>query len=475
MSFRKNFFKNLLISGGYNYLTQLVTFVASFITSRLLSPGDFGIVGLIAVFSGFITIFSDSGLSMAVIRSGYKHTYYRGLNYLSILIGCGLCIAMILLMYPMALFYENTDIVLPGIAIAFLFIIKSLSVVPMAVLQKELRFGASGRILFISTFCGTLSTIIMAYAGLKHWSLIWSQYITAIVSFIILYFYAPGLLAKTRAKTIKKSFVLAKTLIKSLVGFNIINYWARNADNLIVGKYYGTSDLGIYNRAYMMLMMPLNLITGIFSAVLLPSFVKHKNEGGDVESEYYFILKIISLINLPVAIILILFPQQLVELLWGNNWLKVAALLPYFGLLVMTQTLISTLGSIMVVQKEERSLMYAGWVGAAFMVIGIVFGATISLNGIAAFYSLAYILLVLPFNVIYIIKSKLRFISSLYIFWLPKIILSIIMWLAIYNNLHWLLISGLLIWVALTFANARIEIKKAFQFFSMASRRLSKT
>ena len=123
MSFKKNFFKNLLISGGYNYLSQLVTFVASFVTSRLLTPNDFGLVGLIAVFSGFITIFSDSGLSMAVIRSGYKQTYYRGLNFLSLVIGCMLCIAMIALIYPIAYFYQNSGIILPGIAIAFLFII----------------------------------------------------------------------------------------------------------------------------------------------------------------------------------------------------------------------------------------------------------------------------------------------------------------------------------------------------------------
>ncbi|CAN5685672.1 O83 family O-antigen flippase [soil metagenome] len=463
MSFKKNFFKNLLISGGFNYLSQLVNFVASFITSRLLTPKDFGLVGLIAVFSGFITIFSDSGISMAVIRSGYRQTYYRGLNFLSLSIGFILCISTIGLMYPIAFFYDNDDIVLPGIAIAFLFIIKSLSIVPMAVLQKEMRFGTAGSILFISTLAGTIGTIIMAYAGFKHWSLIWPQYITAIVSFIILYKYSPHLYAKTGVAVIKKSFLFARKLISSLLGFNMINYWARNADNLIVGKYYGTADLGIYNRAYMLLMMPLNLITGIFSSVLLPSFVKHKNEGGNVESEYYFILKVISLINLPIAIILILFPDALVRLLWGENWLAVAKLLPYFGLLVMTQTLISTLGSLMVVQKEERALMYTGWIGAAFMVTGIVVGAMISLTAIAAFYSLAYIVLVLPFNVIYVFKIRLKFVSVIISFWLPKILLSLIIWGAIYNDLHSLLLPALLVWIGLICWDARLEIQQALR------------
>lgn len=465
MSFKKTFFKNLFISGGYTYLSQLVIFFASFVTSRLLSPKDFGLVGLIAVFSGFITIFSDSGISMAVIRSGYKETYYRGLNFLSIFIGVILCIITILFIYPISLFYKNPEIILPGIAIAFVFVLRSLSIVPAAVMQKEFRFGSAGKILLLSTLAGTISTIIMAYFGFKYWSLIWSQYITAIVSFLLTYKITPKLYAKTAIIVIRKAFLLARTLIKSLIGFNMINYWARNADNLVVGKYYGTADLGIYNRAYMMLQMPLNLITGIFSSVLLPTFVRYKNEGGDVETEYYFILKVISLINLPIAVILILFPEALVRLLWGTNWIQVAQLLPYFGLLVMTQTLTSTLGSLLVVQKEEKTLMYSGWISSAFMVTGIIIGSTISLASIASFYSLAYIILVLPFNIVYVFKMRLKFVSRIITFWIPKILLSIIIWIGIYNNLNNLLLAALVLWVVLICFDVRTEIRRIIQIF----------
>lgn len=458
MSFKKSFFKNIFISGSYTYVAQLIIFISSFITSRLLAPEDFGLVGLIAVFSGFITIFSDSGISMAVIRSGYKQTYYRGLNFLSLIIGIVLCVVTIILIYPIAFFYNNPDIILPGIAIAFVFVLKSLSIVPVAVMQKELRFGAAGRVLLISVLAGMICTIIMAYMGFRYWSLIWSQYVIALVAFVITRRLSPQLYLKTTGAAIKKSFLLARTLISSLTGFNIINYWARNADNLLVGKFYGTAELGIYNRAYMMLQMPLNLITGIFSAVLLPTFVRHKNEGGNVEHEYYFLLKVISLINLPIAVVLILFPEGLVTLLWGQNWLQVADLLPYFGLLVMTQTLTSTLGNLLVVQKEEKTLMYSGWIGAVFMVTGIVFGATISLQAIAAFYALSYIILVLPLNVIYVFAMKLKFTSGIISFWIPKMTLSLILWIAIYNELTNLLLPVLFAWVILVCWDARKEL-----------------
>jgi teichuronic acid exporter len=472
MSFKKVFAKNLIVSGGFTYLSQIVIFLASLITSRLLTPHDFGLIGLITVFSGFINIFSDSGISMAVIRSGYLDTYYRGLNKLAIMIGIILCIATIFLIYPISLFYKNKDIIAPGIAISFLFVARSFSIVPMAVLQKQMQFGKAGKILFLSTLVGTITTIIMAYVGLKYWSLIWSQFITALVSFIILYKMRPDIFSTTRKAVIAKSFLLARTLIGSLLGFNIINYWARNADNLIAGKYYGTSDLGIYNRAYMMLMLPLTLITGIVSSVLFPSLVKYKNEGGDVQKEYYFMLKIISLINIPIALVLIIFPTQFVQILWGPNWISVGQLLPYFGLLVMTQTLLSTLGSVMIMEKLEKYLMYSGWITAFFGLTGIVFGATISLNGIAAFYALAYITFAFPFHVFYSIMYKMKYKFNFFQFWLPKLILSIIIWWGIYYSVSSLVIAAMVFWVLIILLDTRVELNKILKlFFAFAFKR----
>lgn len=458
MSFKKIFFKNLFVSGGFTYLTQLLTLAASLITSRLLTPADFGLVGLITVFSGFISAFSENAIAMAVIRSEYKQTYYRGLNYLSIILGVMLCVITILLIYPISFFYENPDIIWPGIAIAFLFIGRSVSIVPTALLQKELRFAKAGSILFVSTLAGTLSTIVIAYIGAKYWALIWSQYVMAIVSFIILYSNKQDVFAKTKTAVVKKTFILARKLIGSIVGFNMVNYWARNADNLIVGKYYGTTDLGIYNRAYMMLMMPLNLITAIFSSVMYPSLIRHKNNGGDVQAEYYFMLKIISLINIPIAIVLILFPQPLVRIFWGENWMEVANLLPYFGLLVLTQTLASTLASIMVIHNLEKELMFSGWINAVFMVTGIIFGATISLTAIAAFYSLSYILIVLPVYIFYVFNYKLRSKGNVLKFWLPKLFLSAIIWSGIYFVVFPVVLISLLIWIIVILWDVRKEL-----------------
>jgi len=98
----KQFFKNVFISGGYNFLAQFINFLASLVIARLLLPADFGLVGLITVFSNFINVFSDGGISYAVIRSEYTSTYQRGLHAVSLLIGLMLCIFIIALIFPIA-------------------------------------------------------------------------------------------------------------------------------------------------------------------------------------------------------------------------------------------------------------------------------------------------------------------------------------------------------------------------------------
>ncbi|MGN6214227.1 oligosaccharide flippase family protein [Parafilimonas sp.] len=463
MSFRKLFFKNILITGGYSYLSQIISFFASFITSRLLLPSDFGLVGLITVFSGFITVFSDSGISMAIIRSDYRDTFYRGLNAVSIATGLLLCIITLLLIYPISLFYNSSQLILPGIAIAFLFIFRSLSIVPLAVLQKQLQFAFIGKTVFYSTVVATLSTICLAYVGFTYWSLIWSQYVNIFIVIGLVYHKTNIKISLIKKPVLFKSFYLARKLIGSLMGFNAVNYWARNTDNLIVGKFYGTNELGVYNRAYLMLQLPLNLVTGLFNSVLFPSLVKFKKEGGDVQQEYYIILKVISIIAFPIALILILFPKGFVSILWGNNWNEVSQLLPYFGLLILTQTLLSTVGSIMVMEKMERLLMFAGWLSSGFIIAGIIYGATISLTAIAAFYALAFICLTLPLYILYVFKYKMKFKSGFLIFWLSKLILSIVIWIGIYNSLAYMLFGGLIFWLLIIIIETRPELTKLMQ------------
>jgi O-antigen/teichoic acid export membrane protein len=433
VSFKKSLLKNLLTLGGYNYSSQIANFLASIVLSRLLLPEEYGYVALITVFTGFVVMFADAGLSLAIIRSDYGWTFHRAVTNLSLYIGVVLFLLMCILAYPIAYFYGDLTLIFPTLVMSLTFIIGAFKIVPMAVYSKKLNFNFVGKVRLIANLVSIVFMILFAFMGLSYWSLILPQLFLHLVQYIMFdYKLKLGFRFYPFRYTVI-AFRKTKSLITNLSGFNLINYWSRNADNLIIGKYYSSYDLGIYNRAYKMLQLSLSLITGLFGVVLYPSLKKFRDEGGEIKSEYASILGIISFLNFPIGAVLILIPVPFVQLLWGENWIQVAELLPYFGLLIFFQTLISTTGHIYILMEKERTFMIVGVISAILMVAAIVLGAFFSMQMVVISYTTCYMALIVPFH-LYIGFIKTFGFDWTYIFkfWLPKLIVGLGLMVAIY-------------------------------------------
>jgi O-antigen/teichoic acid export membrane protein len=467
MSFKKTLLKNILVSGGYNYLSQAISFLSSIIVSRLLTPESYGFVGIIAVFTGFLSIFSDSGISLAVIRSNYQYTYYKSVETLALFVGTSLCLLTCLLAYPISLFFKNSALILPTIVMSLTFIFRSMTLVRGALIVKQMKFGWSGIITLKTTIFTVLGTILLAYSGAGFWSLVIPQTLAGLVTLLLqerklkfgFHFYSKPYIAVALRQT--------RRTIGNLMAFNVVNYWSRNADNLLVGRIYGTGDLGIYARAYNLLVFPLALITGLIGNVLFPSLNKIKDSDEEVRKEYLFILKLIGFVSYPVAFVLLLFSDKLVFLLWGKAWMGVAALLPYFGLLLLSQSLLSTIGNILVLMRREEVLRISGWISAAVILSGIVYGASISLVAIAQFYSLVFIAVVLPYHLFFVYIKVLKFSPrTMFSFWGPNILFSLALWFTCYYHLELMKIILLILFLIVMIYNARNEVTKTLLLIS---------
>jgi O-antigen/teichoic acid export membrane protein len=467
MSFKKTLLKNILVSGGYNYLSQAISFLSSIIVSRLLTPESYGFVGIIAVFTGFLSIFSDSGISLAVIRSNYLYTYYKSVETLALFVGTSLCLLTCLLAYPISLFFKNSALILPTIVMSLTFVFRSMTLVRGAMIVKQMKFGWSGLITLKTTIFTVLGTILLAYSGAGFWSLVIPQTLAGLVTLLLqerklkfgFHFYAKPYIVVALRQT--------RRTIGNLMAFNVVNYWSRNADNLLVGRIYGTGDLGIYARAYNLLVFPLALITGLIGNVLFPSLNKIKDSDEEVRNEYLFILKLIGFVSYPVAFVLLLFSDKLVFLLWGKAWMGVAALLPYFGLLLLNQSLLSTIGNILVLMRREEVLRISGWISAAVILSGIVYGASISLVAIAQFYSLVFIAVVLPYHLFFVYIKVLKFSpATMFSFWGPNILFSLALWFTCYYHLELIKIILLILFLIVMIYNARNEVTKTVLLIS---------
>jgi teichuronic acid exporter len=435
MSFRKNLFKNIAILGGFSYTTQFISFLSSIVLSRLLLPSEYGFVALITVFTGFINQFSDAGLSYLIIRSDYNRTFHSAIHFLAVLIGVILAVIVILLAYPISLFYKDPALIVPTIIMSSTFILRSYIAVPFGILSKELKFNKLGMIELICTITEIGLMMLFAFLKFSYWSLILPSIFGNILR-IIMY----NRTAHFHSGWFKMNYVIvgfkkARGIIGNLTGFNLLNYWARNSDNLIVGKVFGTQSLGIYDRAYKLLNLGLNVMSSLFGKVLYPSLKDLQSQGGDVNKEYMNTLGIVSLLNFPVSIALIFFARPLVILLWSDTWVQVADLLPYIGILILSQTLNSTTGNIFILKGKERMLMLLGIPTNIVIILSIGAGAFFSMVHVLRFYSLAFILFDIPLVIYYGFKKSFGYeMGAVLKFWLPKIILSVLMIISIWLN-----------------------------------------
>ncbi|MBN2481864.1 MAG: oligosaccharide flippase family protein [Bacteroidales bacterium] len=439
MSFRKNLFKNIIVLGGYNYTTQILSFLSSIILSRLLLPEEYGFVALITVFTGFINQFADAGLSYIVIRSDYNRLFQSAIHYLAVIIGVILTCLVILLAYPISLFYKDPALLLPTIIMSSSFILRSFITVPYGILSKSLQFNKMGMIELVCAFIEIALMILFAFLKFSYWALIIPSIFGNILR-ILMYRVNTGLNFRfLKWKYLVIGFRKAKSIIGNLTGFNLLNYWARNADNLIIGKVFGSQSLGIYNRAYRMLSLSLSVMTGLFGKVLYPSLKDLETKGGDVNKEYLNTLGVISLLNFPVSILLIFFAKPLVRILWSETWIQVADLLPYIGILILLQTLNSTTGNVFILKGKERMLMLLGIPTNIVIILAIAAGAFFSMVHILRFYALASVVFDIPMVIYYGFKKSFGFETlTILKFWLPKILLSVLMIITVWTGYQWI-------------------------------------
>lgn len=459
---KKSIYSNLFTIGSYSYSYTVLQFLASTVISRLLTPEEYGLVALITVFTGFIAFFKDAGISYVVIREDYDIRFFRKAQWLSIIIGLVLLSIVMLLAYPISLFYDQPLLFLPTCLISLVLFIEAASIVPMAVLKKELKFRAVGQVLFIGYVSGSVITIILAYAGFSYWSLVIGQLFSVIVIFFLLNRHVPLYLGEVSKISLYLAWRKTRHTLFNISGSRFIQYWSSNADNLIIGKSFGAYSLGIYNRAYQLLTMQMNLISGLFNTILLPSLKEDKAKSDShLEMSYLSALNLMSLLVLPVTLSLVLFAKPIIIFVWGNDWLDVAPIASYFGVLSIPFILSRTFGNVYVLYKKENLLFKLGVFSSIVSVTAIIIGSSYGLEEVALAVSLVYIALVLPITLYVSFYKSFHFnLKRLVYFWAIKIILSIVMLIGLYSDINYLTKFCLVILTLDILIQGKAHIKK---------------
>jgi len=377
-----------------NLFKQLLQVLSLVVFARLLTPDDFGLFAILMIFVNFLLMFTDMGTASALIHiKNPSQKLLSSVFFFNFFVGTALCLLLVLLSGPIALFFENPPLKELLELISLNFIIVSLGVVQKARYEKELDFKNLTLIESASVLIGIMVGIVAAFKGLGVYSLVIQTLTTSILAVMMIW-----IIAKWRPL-----LYFSLSDIKSIWGytanlttFNFVNYFARNADNFLIGKFLSSSALGVYSLAYSIMLYPLQNISRVLLRILFPAFSHIQDDNEKFKKAYLRTIFFIALVSFPVMVGLIVTADTLVTLLFGDKWENLAVILMILAPVGILQSIGTTNGSIYMAKGNTRLLLKVGiWstiVTILFFIGGIFFGV----EGVALSYLLSNLVLFYP-------------------------------------------------------------------------------
>jgi O-antigen/teichoic acid export membrane protein len=305
-------------SGFSQVMQQGMGLIVSLILARLLGPSAYGLVGMVAIFTAFASMFVDLGLGSGLVQHKVVEAEHAStVFWVNMLMGSMMTVAMICTAPLIARFYHEPALTPIARVSSLAFVLGALGTVQGALLSREMRFGALAKIDMISTGLSGLLGISMALEGFGVWSLVGQSLTFAFVRTLALWgtsHWRPRMLFTLRALREFAGFS------GNLFGFNAFNYWARNADNLLIGKFIGSQALGLYSRAYQLMVLPVYQISGVAGAVMFPVLSSVQHDLARVRSIYLRSIGSIHLIAAPIYAGLFAVADTFVSAVLGERW-----------------------------------------------------------------------------------------------------------------------------------------------------------
>lgn len=428
--------------------------ITSVILARLLLPEDFGLLGMAIVFTGLVAIFNDMGIGSALVhKQDLNQKNLSSIFWFNLLIGA-LAMSILILAAPLiARFYDQNSLtsMISVMSISFLF--TSLSMVQNSLLLKELRFRKLTLLELTSTISASLLGISLAYLGYGVWSLVWQN-----VSMTFIY---AALVWITEHWTPKLHFNWGdiKTIIgfsANLSGFSLLNYFSRNADYLLIGKFLGATALGYYTLAYTMMLFPLSNISSVLSKVMFPALSQIQHDNSKFKLFYLKSTKYIAFVSFPIMLGLFAIADEFVLVVFGTKWVPVIFLIKVLSIVGLVQSIVTTVGSIYLA-KGRTDWMFRWGIFASTIAVGaIIIGLRWGINGVAVCYAIATLLLIypnfaIPFRLIdlrftdFVLNLKKEIATSLIMFAIVMVIVTIQRYYLISSGI--ILANGILIGV----------------------------
>ncbi|MEC5317846.1 lipopolysaccharide biosynthesis protein [Brenneria populi subsp. brevivirga] len=382
---------------GFTQVGKLISQLLSMIIlARLIPPAEFGVMAMATVVVNFSVMFRDLGTSSALIQKkelGIETT--NAVFGLNMIMGCGLGLIIVALSPFISSFFNEPKLTYVLILLAFSFPIMSAGAVHLSLLERESRFSLVALIELSASFSALFVSIVAAYKGMGVYSLVLFNLTVAIISTVFLWVKSPW--RPTLRKIINLKEV--KGIINysgNLTLFNIINYLSRNADSIIIGRFFNPNILGAYSLAYRIMLFPLQNLTFVVSRSLFPILSKNQDDNSALNEVYTKVVSLVFFIVCPMMLGLAALREPFIYLIFGEQWRLTAELLFWLAPTAIIQSIVSTTGTVFMAKGRTNTLFLLGILAMILQVGAFIIGANFNIILFSQLYFFANLINFFP-------------------------------------------------------------------------------
>ncbi|RCS46351.1 lipopolysaccharide biosynthesis protein [Bremerella cremea] len=307
---------------GITILAQVARFVlklgSTAILARFLTPDDFGLIAMVMVLIAFVEMFKDAGLAMATIqREKITHQQISTLFWLNTVVGVGVALIVAAVAPGIAWFYGDYRLVAVVMVLATSFAFSGVVVQHQALLRRNMQLGKLAIIDVVGMFVGVVVAVAMAAQGWGYWALVGWPVATSISSAIttfLLVDWRPG------APSFKEKVGDMAGFGLSIAGYQAMNHFARNTDNIAIGAYWGAASLGYYSKAYGLVLLAWVQVLAPISSVVQPGLCRLVSKPEEFKRLYRDALAVVGWMSFVVIAITCIHAKLVFRIVMGPGW-----------------------------------------------------------------------------------------------------------------------------------------------------------
>lgn len=387
-SIDRSLVRGLAWTGGVNVATQALRWSITLFIARILSPGDYGLVGMALIYTGFVQLVNEFGLGAAIIqqRDLAPEALARVAGF-AILLGGALFTLSAALSTPISWFFNEPAVRAIVITLGLKFIIDSVGMVSRALLSREMQYRTLAAIDGVEALVLALSTLGYALVGAGYWALVFGTLTGALVSTAFAVWRHPYRVAwPGRLSDIGQSIRVGRDIVISRLAW----YSYSNADFLIVGRVLDKTALGLYTFAWNIASIPVEKVAALVGRVTPGVFSAVQRDVALMRRYFLSLTEAIAFVTLPMSAGFVLVADELVGGLLGEKWRPAVGALKILAGYAAVRSISTLPAHVMVMRGRADLARRCSVIAAIILPISFLIGSRWGIVGVAASWVFGY-------------------------------------------------------------------------------------